>query len=52
MSAHDEDHRLICPVCLKKFESRQGVKAHQKVKRHTLFVEVPEPWAKYAPISS
>lgn len=33
MSVHGEK-RNICPYCLAKFESRQGVKAHQKAKRH------------------
>lgn len=49
MSQHDPDRRLICPICLKTFETRQGVKAHQKMKRHTTHNNVPEPWAKYAP---
>lgn len=48
MSKHGEDHSLICPVCLNRFENRQGVEAHQKMKRHTQFVYVPDPWAKYA----
>jgi len=26
--------RHICPYCLKRFETRQGVKAHQKSTRH------------------
>lgn len=26
----------ICPYCLKQFETKQGVKAHQKATRHTV----------------
>ncbi len=26
--------RHICPYCLKRFDTKQGVKAHQKAKRH------------------
>ena len=26
----------VCPYCLKRFDTRQGVKAHQKSKRHTV----------------
>lgn len=33
MSAHDTP-RHVCPYCLKWFETSQGVKAHQKIKRH------------------
>lgn len=52
VSAHDEDKQLICPHCLKRFETRQAVKTHQKAKRHTQFHNVPVPWAKYAPDTS
>lgn len=45
---HGPDRSLICPTCLKTFESKQAVKAHQKMKRHTQFIKVDEPWAKYA----
>ncbi len=48
MTAHDENKRLICPHCLKRFDTPQGVKAHQKAKRHMLFHNVEVPWAKYA----
>lgn len=48
MNAHGDDRHLVCPHCLKRFETRQGVKAHMKMKRHTLHHDVPEPWAKYA----
>lgn len=34
MSAHDRP-RHVCPYCLKWFETKQGVKAHQKSTRHT-----------------
>lgn len=38
---HHED--LRCPKCLKAFESRQGLKAHMKVKRHTVArIHAPE----------
>lgn len=33
MSAHDRP-RHVCPYCLKWFETKDGVKAHQKIKRH------------------
>lgn len=26
----------VCPYCLKRFETRQGVRAHQKSKNHTV----------------
>lgn len=34
MSAHDVP-RHVCPYRLKWFDTRQGVKAHQKMTRHT-----------------
>lgn len=34
MSVHGE-LKHICPYCLAKFETHQGVKAHQKSKNHT-----------------
>jgi hypothetical protein len=45
---HGDDKRLICPHCLKRFDTRQGVKAHMKAKRHTTHHNVEVPWAKYA----
>jgi hypothetical protein len=33
MSAHDLP-KNICPYCLKSFDTRQGVQAHQKAKGH------------------
>jgi hypothetical protein len=48
MNAHDENRSLICPHCLRRFENRQGVKAHQKAKKHQTHHMVDEPWAKYA----
>ena len=35
MSAHSLPQH-ICPYCLKRFETRQAVQAHQKAKRHTV----------------
>jgi uncharacterized C2H2 Zn-finger protein len=48
MSKHDDDKLLICPHCLKRFESRKSVKLHQKAKRHTQFHYVDQPWSKWA----
>jgi len=48
MGKHSDDKLLICPHCLKRFETRQGVKAHQKAKRHTQFHYVDVPWSKWA----
>jgi hypothetical protein len=50
---HGED-RNICPYCMKRFDDRQGVKAHMKSKRHRQRIErtLPAPAASMTHINT